>query len=336
MNGIREYFRVREWYDSKIPLAMAIFLHGSLQGGAGWTNREFALTCLVFFLYFLTYFAFHYLINDFFDREADRLAGKKKVILSVPGPVVAASLAALFLAGNLPLWCLAGFRPQVIGVSLAAYLLGVSYSVKGLRMKERGIWGLIVSSFAQRNSPVLLLAVLMPLDSRVFWCWMVISFVNGLRYILIHQYIDRENDRKANIHTFVGDHMKSIGAAIWAALLTELAALAVLFSDLRTQPLLWLFLAAYLVLFFLNRNFVEEVLHQSFFYSFVNVPLEDLYNVYLPLILAVCCVRERGLYLLGAAVVLYLWIPLKKKWGMPVMAVRKAAERSGRKKAGQP
>ena len=50
---------------------------------------------------------------------------------------------------------------------------------------------------------------------------MSFPFLDGLRYILIHQYIDRENDRATGIHTFVSDSRVNIRKGILCLCILE-------------------------------------------------------------------------------------------------------------------
>ena len=301
---------------------MSVFLYAVVQEGGVKNQGEFLSEYSVFFLFFATYYAFNYLINDYFDKEADRKAGKPKVIQSVPDRVTLLALSALFLLGTVSLWIREEYAPKMIAVSLLVYLLGISYSVKGLRMKERGLWGLTVSAFAQRNSPVLLASVMKNMDLLSFWLWMTISFANGLRYILIHQLLDRENDRKAGLHTFVSDKRAGISAAVLTCFFLEILSLLLLFWRVLSVPLTWVLIASYLSLCVLNADFLTHVTKQSWLYSFGNVPLEDFYNLFLPLILTAALSCASDMYGLLLVTVIYLFPTMRRKLGMPFMDVR--------------
>lgn len=329
MGKILELFRVREWYDSKIPSAMAVFLYCYLDLENKIDNSSFLAKYIAVFLFFFTYLANNYLINDYFDMEIDRKAGKIKRIHSMKKETVLGMITILFLIGNGAVMYAEHFSLKTAGMCFLIYLLGASYSMKYIRMKERGIWGVIVSSFAQRNTPMLLIMMMLPVKWDVFVLWMLIAFINGTRYILIHQYKDMENDKKSNVRTFVGDNPKVCKGAINLSLLIETAALFWLFKEEFLQnPFLWGLLIVYLFTMYMNYLFVERVLHDSFMYSFANVPLEDLYNVYLPLMLTFSVVYETKLYLLLLLTILYLLWPFFKKIYMPFMAVRKKLDHS--------
>lgn len=321
MRDVLSFFRVKEWYDSKIPFAMAACLYL-------WSYQQAACRPAVYgayFLFFFAYFAFNYLFNDFCDMESDQKAGKVKVVQKVRRPVVLAALGALAAVGTIPLWIVMRFRVSCVVMSVAVYLLGMSYTAPGIRLKEKGVWGVIVSSFAQRNSPILMLAVIVGMKPSVFVLWMVLVFVNGLRYILIHQYIDRENDSISGTHTFVRDQSLSIRNAVRISLVIECGCCLWLFRSELTRPGFWGIVLCYLGICFLNRIFAEKIVHQSYLYSFACVPLEDLFNLYIPFLLTLSVSRQQGLWMLSVLTALYLAVPFIRRMGMLRITVIKIA-----------
>lgn len=325
MKNILLYFRASEWYDSKIPLAMAIGLYAFLYESQTLEKRNLIMWYVAYFVFCVIYFAFNYLFNDYSDMEADLKAEKKKVIQNVNRRYTLMVLSVLPVIGTLELFIATGYNLATLIVSIVVYFLGMSYSAKGIRMKEKGIWGLVVSAFAQRNTPVLIIFSFLSMRLDHFICWMLISFVNGIRYILIHQYIDRENDKKTGIHTFVSDRNISIKKGIWCSLVLE------------TVSVIWLFLVEwnmmvvvgilYIGICILNWKFTENVLKESYFYSYACVPLEDLYNVFIPLLLTCGYALESGYYLLIPLSALYLAVPFCKKIYMPMMSLWKILHR---------
>lgn len=325
MKNILSYFRVPEWYDSKIPLAMTVCLYALVFEQQTIEKQNMIIFYAAYFIFCVIYFAVNYLINDYSDIEEDIKAGKKKVIQSVDRRITRLLLIVLPIAAVFELFAATNYSIATLVMSIVVYLLGISYSVKGIRMKERGIWGLIFSSFAQRNTPVLITFSFLNMRIDHFICWMLVCFVNGLRYILIHQYQDMENDKKVGIHTFVSDRNLSIKKGIFIAIIIELLALFWLFVNEWEEDLIIGII--YAGICFLNWRFTEKVLHVSYFYSYACVPMEDLYNVFIPLILSVVYAVNSGYYLLLAVSILYLVVPFCKKTYMPVMSFWKLVHR---------
>lgn len=322
MKAFLSFFRAKEWYDSKIPFAMAAYLYLCCYESAAYSPAVYG----AYFLFFVAYFAFNYLFNDFCDMESDKKAGKIKPVHSVGRPYVCGALTALALAGTFPLWALTGMKFSCVAMSILVYALGMSYSSRWTRLKEKGIWGVIVSSFAQRNSPVLMLLTVADMSAGTFFCWMVLVFVNGLRYILIHQYLDRENDSAAGTHTFVSDRNISIRKAVITALVIESICCLWLFRTEMSRGLFWVLVLCYLGLCVLNRIFAEKIARQSFFYSFVCVPYEDLFNLYIPFLLTLKLALGQQTWLLPVLTTLYLAAPFVRRMGMAGIAVIKTVK----------
>lgn len=326
MKSVLSYFRVPEWYDSKIPLAMAVCLYAMVFEPQTIRKQNMIMWYAAYFVFCVTYFAVNYLINDYSDIEEDRNAGKRKVIQSVDPRMTLFLLIVLPIGSVFELFAASNYSIFTFAMSVGVYLLGISYSVKGIRMKERGIWGLIFSSFAQRNTPVLITFSFLNMRLDHFTCWMLLCFVNGLRYILIHQYQDMENDEKVGIHTYVLDRNVSIKKGIFTFIIIELLALIWLFAD--EWEVILIAGIVYLGICFLNWRFTEKVLHVSYFYSYACVPMEDLYNVFIPLMLSVVYVVNSGYYLLLVVSILYLIVPFCKKIYMPAMSFWKLVHRN--------
>lgn len=327
LKKIVNYYRINEWYSSKIPLAMAMFLYVCIDVEPSLSDRQFLINFIFFFSFWICFFAFNYLFNDYVDLEKDREAGKVKEIQSVAPKVTLLHLCLLF-AVSIAL-CLICFhdRPLVTVGALISYLLGIAYSAKGIRLKERGVIGVIECSFAQRNTPILMLLFMMPVKPMVSICWMCVVFINGLRYILVHQLLDKENDKKVGIQTLVTNHNLPFKQLIVTFWMIEMLLLVVLFRDMLFTVVGVIFIILYALLCLLNNIFIKKVLHQSYMFSFSNLPLEDLYNVFLPIFLAVSYGLEKGYWWLIILTVVYLCVPLVQKIAMPMMCLWKLITR---------
>lgn len=108
-------------------------------------------------LFVFLFLAFGYLINDYCDRESDKKAGKDKVIFNLSERTIRISFILVIAGAILPVWIYSGFSLAVIGAEAVTFVMGASYSMPLFRFKEKGVWGLIVSSFAQRCMPLLVI-----------------------------------------------------------------------------------------------------------------------------------------------------------------------------------
>jgi hypothetical protein len=144
---------------------------------------------------------FSILINDLSDRRSDSAVGKKRWIGLLPGPVgyaivfsfLAAGLAAVFLGGG-------SLRTTV--AYTASVFLGLFYSLRPLRFKERGIAGLVVYMLS-----AMIIYVLVPWTWFEAELWPLIflsAAVGSDKWIQIHfhQVVDYPADLKNGTRTY--------------------------------------------------------------------------------------------------------------------------------------
>lgn len=146
--------------------------------------------------------SFGYAVNNLSDRRVDEVAGK-------PNPFIEMKYgtALLVVVGTLVLGlgiATLGFwgKWDAIALTAVSFALAAAYSLKPIRFKERGAVGLVVSALAQRVVPLLIVM-------QVFNCWTVVSIafvalalVIGIRFMLIHQMDDLDNDIRSGVATF--------------------------------------------------------------------------------------------------------------------------------------
>jgi 4-hydroxybenzoate polyprenyltransferase len=323
---IFQFIRMPEWYDSKIPMLLSILLYVFVLSPGSMEASRIVLLLSAFFLFCFFFFSFGYVINDVCDIDVDRKAGKQKLIVDIPNPIVGGIVVFLIIAGILPLYWLSGFDWRVLSILLFNYLLGASYSLKPFRFKERGVTGLVISSSAQRCFPLLVLPFMARIPLLLFVGWFVLSFLAGLRYILIHQYIDYENDLLSGVKTFITQHRRLAAAAVYLCFGFELSVMLLLLAPLVARYL-WLAavllcygLAAYSALFT-----VQKLMQQNAFLSYTYVPLEDCFNVVLPLMLAAQLAIEKKSWLLGLCLfclTAYLAPTIQRKASLIVLPFR--------------
>ncbi len=311
--------RMKEWLFSKIPfmfvpLFVHIFTYNQYRSAASLG------ICLQYFIFIVTFYGFGYAINDFSDKEIDRKVGKKNVMSEI-GPVAGTLVLGILVMGCFPLLAM-HFSWKMAGILAFVYFWGAAYSVRPFRFKERGAAGLLVSSLAQRAIPLL---PLLGLDGRAWksiFLWGLVGFLTGLRYILIHQYEDLENDQKSGTHTFVNIHHCNIAWMLGACLALEMLILfaAGIYAEMAVY---WVFLAICLVQSLLVFYTVHSIYRKSYFASFICVPLEDFYNFYLPLAWLLLFVREQALWAAPLAILLLVgWKDMCEKWKTAYFGIR--------------
>lgn len=284
MKKFLDYFRVIEWYDSKIPFMLCGYVFNTLllKNLSVW---DVSIKFILYFVYLSAFLSFSYLINDFSDIDADKKAGKNKVIFDVKKQTTIIVLSVLPIFGIVPLWIYLNFNYLYLILSFFVYFLGAAYSIPMFRFKERGIVGLIECSIAQRCIPLLVIPFLVEAKNIYFVFWIIISFIDGIRYLIIHQHIDKENDLKTGTKTFITEHKINTKKLLIALFAIESAFfLFVFFKLFIINPFVLGFLVLYIVYERIISIVVTKYMNVEWFCSFLAVPLEDLFNVFLLII----------------------------------------------------
>lgn len=315
IENIIGYFRIKEWYDSKIPMMMSVFLYFYFINCEQYDARQFYVRFISYFLYLAMFLAFSYLINDYSDMDIDRKAGKSKFILQVPEKVVVLSLAGLIIVGNLPLLMTVRWNIRCVILSCIIYGLGAAYSVKGIRFKEKGAIGLVECSIAQKCVPVLLIPYLVKIDIKLFICWLILLFLDGMRYITIHQVIDCENDLKTGVKTYISTGKMFYKNCMLIEIFLEVVLVIVLYVKLGINHwILWLFVLYYLLEEWVLRKVICTFLQKSWLFSYEAVPMEDLFNVYIPVIMLISISMKCSyVWILVPIAMIYLYRGFKSK-----------------------
>jgi 4-hydroxybenzoate polyprenyltransferase len=194
--------------------------------------------------------SYGHIINDVFDIEVDRNAGKRNHMAAF-APWQRFGLCALTLAlGFLPALFVPFSRTSLLLLAVE-FLLPTIYSVPPIRLKGRGALGLFCDSFGAHLIPCLYVisvlahqtsdAALLHTRSSVAFvsCTAVWALFLGLIGILIHEFEDRDNDIRSGIVTFAtGTEFSRVRGAMTIFYVIELCAFAGLLVALfRSAPL---------------------------------------------------------------------------------------------------
>lgn len=293
--SVQAIIRLDNWWCAKIPPLLAVAYLQILSGGLGLSRAATLLACFLFSIACVA--AFGHVVNDLFDIEVDRRAGKPNAVAGLPPrwPVLIA--AGFALAGFLP-GPLVGYSQEAYLLLLLNYLWPTVYSVPGIRLKERGLWGVLCDAAGSHVTPTLFALALFADPNASGWSgpWtgpvllVVWSAVQGLKGILNHQVADRENDEKAGVTTFAAASGQLLEwflprFNLWAEL--PVSCLLVL-SVAGHCPAALVALVAYcsveFVKYLLGFEFALTVQHRRACFPFVN---EFFYVVWLPLAAAV-------------------------------------------------
>jgi protein O-GlcNAc transferase len=300
---VRALVRWNEWYDSKIAFLLVCIYYAALSqpGPSGRLQAEMVLLLATLCIYA----AFGHLVNDFSDREADRVAGKRNALATLSEQkarvlVFVAAGTGIVLAP--PYWQ----QPGVIVTLIAAYALAALYSLPPLRLKERGAAGLVAAAAAQRTLPCLVV-----FSAMNFWDWTavalcVLNTLTGVRYIVVHQILDAHDDVRAGTDTFATTHDADFLRAVlrrWVFPLELVSLASAILLMGSTVPAVWGLALVYAAWLVVRRRRQPQWRMSPVSYSL----FADLYYGFWPLLLAmVLALNDPAL--IGALIFTIVWL----------------------------
>lgn len=166
-------------------------------------NPNFYFNLFVFYTFYLGTGFFGYLINDISDEDSDLKAGKTNVTSKLSSFQKFGVLSLLFSIGFFPITFLS---PKTLVFVTIEYFLLIIYSFRPLRLKERGIIGVITDSLYAYFIPSLILLTYLSSITNVnsfYWIFLPsLSLFLGVGNILNHQLEDYDNDLFTQTKTF--------------------------------------------------------------------------------------------------------------------------------------
>jgi len=180
---------------------------------------------LLFFLIFLSISCWalgNILANDLCDFQADMEAGKQRWICALR-PQVGRDAVALIFAVGLGIQFFEGSWQSPFSYA-AAMALGLGYSLKPLRFKEHGAWGV----FAYSLACALAYAVVPFFWTRPELIWLVILFpvvvLDKWVNLHFHQILDYDADLGRGINT-LAVHSGQAGTRKWLKIMSGLSSI---------------------------------------------------------------------------------------------------------------
>lgn len=279
ISRVMKMLRAREWLFSKAPfLFLPLLICINDLGG---TIKNQLGICLAFFVYLFTFLGFGYAINDFSDREIDKKVGRSNEMAKL------STWKCLCILGILVMGCIPflimNFSMVMLALFVFVYFWGAAYSVKPFRFKEKGVAGLLVSALAQRTIPLLPLLGVLKEHWIIVCIYGTCGFFVGMRYILIHQYEDMENDKITGTNTYVRNRNSDIAKMIYVLFAVECLLISILMVLFIKSMIAWALLFVCIIQSFISFHTIHDIYHKKYFLSFICVPFEDMYNFYLPL-----------------------------------------------------
>jgi 4-hydroxybenzoate polyprenyltransferase len=236
--------RVKDFWSSKVAPVLGVAYCASLLYGVG--PLATARTTLVILFVGLCAGSYGHFVNDSFDVEVDARAGKQNRMARCKPwqrmTFCAAAAALGFLPGVLFHWSLSS-----IFLLALEYLLPTVYSVPPIRLKGRGLLGLLADSSGSHLVPCLYAISLMAHDGNVpmrrhLGSVCVVSMwalCLGLVGIVIHEFEDRANDLQSGIETFAtATTFDRVRMPMTLVYLAEVASFAILAGLLVRSALL--------------------------------------------------------------------------------------------------
>jgi 4-hydroxybenzoate polyprenyltransferase len=242
--------RYRAWWFNKIPLSfflgMALVAGNPLTPhvGAAFVALVAAVCCAA---------NYGYALNDLFDLEEDRRGGLVNAAADVSRRYIW-MIIALSGAGAL---AFATAAAGIAGLALtsAELMLPLVYSIPPIRLKERGLLGILADALAAHVYPALLaLIVVQHLGlyspraalTVTVGLW---SLATGLRGIISHQLQGAEHDQMAGLSTIVHwiGHREMASFVVFFILPTEVVCFTATMVELHSAFLLliWIIYVAY-------------------------------------------------------------------------------------------
>jgi 4-hydroxybenzoate polyprenyltransferase len=211
LGRVKRWVRAEEWWNSEPPIMMAV-AYAQLGAGRPLASVDSALAAIGLYLAAIVGMAsFGYVLNDFGDRDADRLSGSFNQVLDVGiawstfglvAVVVLAVVPWFFLPAHLSVVALLGLEP----------VLFLMYVLPPTRLKSRGRAGILTDACYAYVVPLLVTLLLFghvahrhiaAIQIAIVTAW---SLVLGVRHILAHQLEDAGSDERAGTPTFALAH----------------------------------------------------------------------------------------------------------------------------------
>ena len=198
--------RFGNWWTHKIPPLLLVVYVELIRRHAPLGASVAAICVLVFCVSCVA--AYGHVVNDWCDIADDERAGKPNAVRGVRVWQRAALCLGLVVAGFAVLAPFADAWPARIALAVN-YLWPTLYSVPGVRLKERGLLGVLSDAAGSHITPTVFafaevsVFVAGPANAAVVTALLLWAAVLGIKGILYHMIADRANDESAGVDTFV-------------------------------------------------------------------------------------------------------------------------------------
>ena len=279
--------RVNDWWWSKAALLMGMIYLFTLRYSI--PLRQFIPLSLLSLTTIVGFASFGYLVNDLFDIEKDAHAGKANFLTgkSITFIAIIFFISIVFISAP---WVFLPKNRFSLGLIAIQLLLFALYSISPVRLKERGMAGIITDALYAHSVPVFLAAYTYSLaagvtfftpDMIILFLW---QFISGVRNIVLHQADDVDADKKSGSRNFIsGLSQPQFAGLLKGLIVVDLALCICLFGFLSFYNHLFLIcLAAIIVFVFADAIQVKRITWIEFFETSLRYFPNNRYEKWLP------------------------------------------------------
>lgn len=296
----KSYIRANQWWGFKAaPILGFTYFY------IYFFNHSYLDTSLIVLMSAITVVGiagFGYVINDLYDIEADKKAGKKNPFEGKSKSFILAVFIILQVLAWTP-WLYLRSYPFIWFVLIFQIFLFIIYAHPFIRLKEKKIWGPICDALYGHAVPIIIacLTYQQYLNEIPYNKWFFFSslfawqFFKGLRNIFLHQLDDYENDINSKISTYTTLKGKSF---VYQLLLRKIVPLETLtlftfmLSLSGTFSSIWIYFIIFMIInifghgLFRYVHYQENSYTQNTFIYFLN----NFYEIYLPYYFILWCI----------------------------------------------
>lgn len=189
-----DLIRYWQWYDkvsTNILAALLLLIY---------TDNIYARTdeLITFIMYLFIIYSYGYLLNSYTDRKEDMKVGKNYFGTFSERSV---KIIILFLGASTVIIPIFFIDVLIVALLMVGLLFATFYSLKPLRLKERGLLSIFIPTITQRL-PFLFFFIIEPTNPHIFFYLMGWLVLIGLITEFAHQAGDYLNDKNTNVKTF--------------------------------------------------------------------------------------------------------------------------------------
>jgi 4-hydroxybenzoate polyprenyltransferase len=286
MRKILKLIRWYDWYDSKLPLFFLAYYYLLI------VHNEVHIQSLILLLplgvFFASLASFGYMINDYFDKTVDRISGKENTLSLLTHWQ---QIIVLLVVLSIGLFTFTPFYQHKFAITFLflCYLSSILYSAPLLRLKEKSIWGVLCVSLAQRVFPILIVFAIFEHFKFDTFVFAILSFLIGIRWILIHQILDYDKDIQADVETFAvsSSPVKTYNLMLFFFGLEAIFALIFVGITYTAIPPILFVLIAYFLYELYLYPFWKKLGLRRILASYDFALLADFYYFWLPLLFSI-------------------------------------------------